>query len=110
MELFLILVDEVAMLLARNPVFDKGVAIYLHGWPKVIDAEDSGGHGSCAGMISAYAFMQFFYYVLACSAMTHLRSGRSYPRLYKSSLIIVYLAALASQLLLASGGGLPVRR
>jgi len=56
-KLFLLLVDEVAMLLARYALFDKGVTICLHGWPKVTSAEDSGGHGSCAGMISAYAFM-----------------------------------------------------
>ena len=55
MKLFLLLVDEVAMLLAGNALFDKGVAICLHGGPKVTGAEDSIGHGSCAEMISAYA-------------------------------------------------------
>jgi len=44
-ELFLLLVDEVAMLLARYALFDKGVAICLHGWPKVTSTEDSVGHG-----------------------------------------------------------------
>jgi len=63
-ELFLLLMDEVTMLLAGYALFDKGVAICLHGWPKVVDAEDSGGHGSCTRVISAYAFVQFFYYVL----------------------------------------------
>jgi len=74
-ELFLLLMDEVAMLLARYALFDKGVVVCLHGWPKVVGVEGSGGHGSCAGVISAYAFVQFFYYVLACSVVTHLRSG-----------------------------------
>jgi len=37
--------------------FDKSVAICLNGWPKVAGAEDSGGHGSCARVISAYAFV-----------------------------------------------------
>jgi len=56
-ELFLLLVDEVAMLLAGYALFDKGVPVCLHGWSKVTGAEDSGGHGSCARMISAYAFV-----------------------------------------------------
>jgi len=63
-ELFLLLMDEVAMLLAGYVFFDKGMAVYLHGWPEVAGTEDSGGHGACAGVMSAYAFVQFFYYVL----------------------------------------------
>jgi len=59
-ELFLLLMDEVTMLLAGYAFFDKGVAICFHGWPKIVGAKDSSGHGSCAGVISAYAFMQFF--------------------------------------------------
>jgi len=53
------------MLLARYALFDKGVAVCLHGWPKVAGAEDSGGHGSRVRVIFAYTFMQFFYYVLS---------------------------------------------
>jgi len=45
------------MLLAGYAFFDKSVAIGLHGWPKVAGAEDSGGHGSCGGVIAAYAFV-----------------------------------------------------
>jgi len=56
--------DEVVMLLARYALFDKGVAVCLHGWPKVAGAKDSGGHRSCVEVISTYAFVQFFYYVL----------------------------------------------
>jgi len=63
-ELFLLLIDEVAMLLAGYEFFDKGVAVCLHSSPKVAGAEDSDGHGSCARVIFAYAFVQFFYYVL----------------------------------------------
>jgi len=63
-ELYLLLMDEVAMLLARYALFDKGVAVCLHGWPKVASAKDSGGYRLCAGVISTYAFVQFFYYVL----------------------------------------------
>jgi len=57
MKLFLLLVNEVAMFLAAYALFDESVAICLHGWPKVTGEEDSGGHGACAGMIYAYAFM-----------------------------------------------------
>jgi len=52
------------MLLAWYAFLDKGVAVRLHGWPKVTGFEYSGGHGSRDGVISAYAFMQFSYYVL----------------------------------------------
>jgi len=100
-KLFLLLMDEVAMLLARYALFDKGVAVYLHGWPKVDGAKDSGGHRSCARVISTYAFVQFFYYVLGLFGCDTFEDCWPYPRLYKSSPIIVYLTALASQLLLA---------
>ena len=64
MELFVLLMDKVAMLLAWYALFDKGVAICLHSWPKITGSVDSGGHGSRTGVISAYAFVQFFYYEL----------------------------------------------
>jgi len=57
MELFLFLMDEAAMFLAGYAFFDKSVAIGLHGRPEVTGAKDSGSHGVCAEMISAYAFM-----------------------------------------------------
>ena len=64
MKLFLLLMDEVAMLLAWYAFLDKGVAVRLHSWPKVTSSEYSSGHGSCAGVISTYALMQISYYVL----------------------------------------------
>jgi len=57
MELFLFLMDEVAMFLARYASFDKSMAIGLHGRPKVTGVKDSSSHGACARMIAAYAFM-----------------------------------------------------
>jgi len=57
MELFLFLVNEVAMFLAGYESFDKIVAVGLHGRPEVNDAKYSGSHGACAGMVVAYAFM-----------------------------------------------------
>jgi len=57
MNLFLFLMDEVAMFLAGYAFFDKSVAIGFHGRSKVTGAKDSGSHGTCAGMIAAYAFM-----------------------------------------------------
>jgi len=56
-ELLLFLVDEVSMFLAWYAFFDKVMAVCLHGRPKVTNAKDSGGHGACAGMVAAYAFM-----------------------------------------------------
>ena len=64
MEVFLLLMDEVAMLLAGYAFFNKGMAVRLYGWLEVAGAEDSSGHSVCARVISAYAFVQFFYYVL----------------------------------------------
>ena len=64
-ELFCLLMDEVAMLLAWYAFFDKGVAIRLHSWPKLASFEYSGGNGSHAKVISAYAFMQFSNYILS---------------------------------------------
>ena len=56
--------DEVTMLLVEYAFVNKGMAMCLHGWPKVASAEDSSGRGSCARVISAYGIVQFFYYVL----------------------------------------------
>ena len=64
MELFLFLMDEVTMLLTWYTFFDKGVAIRLYSWLEVAGSEYSGGHGSCIGVISAYAFMELLHYVL----------------------------------------------
>ena len=64
MELFLLLMDEVAMLLAWYALLDKGVAVHLHGWPEVTGSEYFGGHGSHTKVIPTYAFMQFSNYKL----------------------------------------------
>ena len=56
--------DEVTMFLAGYALFDKSVAIGLHGWPEVTGSEYSGGHGSRVGVIPTHAFMQIFNYVL----------------------------------------------
>jgi len=52
------------MLLAWYAFLDKCMAICLHDCPEVAGSENSGGHGSRTGVISAYAFMQFSNYVL----------------------------------------------
>ena len=57
MELFLFLMNEVAMFLAWFAFFDKVVAIYFHNRPEVTNAKDSGSNGACAEMVAAYAFM-----------------------------------------------------
>jgi len=57
MELFLFLMDEVAMFLAGYTFFDKSVAIGLHARPEVTGAKDSGSHGASARVMVAYAFM-----------------------------------------------------
>jgi len=57
MKLFLFLVNEVAMLLARYAFPDEVLAVDLHGWPKVTGAKDSGSHGVRTGMVAAYALM-----------------------------------------------------
>jgi len=64
MVLLLFLMDEVTMLLTWYAFFDKSVAICFHSWPEVAASEYSCGHGSCTGVISAYAFMELPYYVL----------------------------------------------
>jgi len=35
------------MFLTRYALFDKGLVVSLHGWPKVVGLEYSVGHGSC---------------------------------------------------------------
>jgi len=57
MKLFLFLVNEVAMLLAKYAFPDEVLKVGLHGYPTVTDAKDSGSHGARAGMIVAYALM-----------------------------------------------------
>jgi len=64
MELFLFLVDEVAMFLTWFAFFDVVLAIRFYSWPEVTDSKDSGGHSTCVGMVAANAFMQFLNYIL----------------------------------------------
>jgi len=65
MELLLLLMDEVTMFLTWYAYFNKCVAVFLHGWPKVAGFEYFVGHGSCARIVSAYSFMEFPHYVLS---------------------------------------------
>jgi len=58
MELFLFLVDEVAMFLTWFAFFDVVLAVCFYSWLEVTGAKDSGGHSACAGMVAANAFMQ----------------------------------------------------
>ena len=64
MKLFLFLVDEVAMFLARFAFFDEVLAIRFYSRPEVTGAKDSGSHSACTGMVAANAFMQLLNDVL----------------------------------------------
>ena len=57
MELFLFLVDEVAMFLAWFALSDIVLAVCFYSRPEVPGSKDSGGHGTCAGMVAANAFV-----------------------------------------------------
>jgi len=52
------------MFLAWFAFFDEVLAICFHSWPEVTGAKDSGSHGVCAGMVAAYAFVEFLNDVL----------------------------------------------
>ena len=58
MELFLFLVDEVAMFLTWFAFFDVVLAICFYSRPEVTGVKDFGGHSVCTGMVAASAFMQ----------------------------------------------------
>jgi len=57
MELFLFLVDEVAMFLAWFARSDIVLAVCFYSRPEVAGSKDSSGHSTCAGMVAANAFM-----------------------------------------------------
>ena len=57
MELFLFLVDEVAMFLAWFALPDVVLAVCFYSRPEVASSKDSNGHSTCAGMVAANAFM-----------------------------------------------------
>jgi len=57
MELFLLLVDEVAMFLAWLALSDIVLAVCFYSRPEVSGSKDSGSHGTCAGMVATNAFV-----------------------------------------------------
>ena len=57
MELFLFLMDEVAMFLAWFAFSDIVLAVYFYSQPEVAGSKDSSGHSVCAGMVAANAFV-----------------------------------------------------
>jgi len=57
MELFLFLVDEVAMFLAWFALSDVVLVVCFYSRPEVTDSKDSSGHSVCIGMVAAKAFM-----------------------------------------------------
>ena len=58
MELFLFLVDEVAMFLTWFAFFDVVLTIRFYSRPEVTGSKDSGGHSTCVRMVAANAFMK----------------------------------------------------
>jgi len=73
MELFLFLVDEVAMFLAWFALSDIVLAVCFYGRPEVPSSKYSSGHGACAGMVAANAFGSSLIIYCACFTVTHLR-------------------------------------
>jgi len=57
MELFLFLVDEVAMFLAWFALSDIILAVGFYSRPEVSSSKDSTGHSTCAGMVAANALL-----------------------------------------------------
>ena len=57
MELFLLLVNEVAMFLAWFALSDIVLVVCFYGWPEVPGSKDSSSHGTCARMVAANAFV-----------------------------------------------------
>jgi len=57
MELFLFLVDEVAMFLAWFALSDIVLAVYFYSRLEVAGSKDSSSHSTCAGMVTANAFV-----------------------------------------------------
>jgi len=57
MELFLLLVDKVAMFLAWFALSDIVVAVCFYSRLEVTGSEDSCSHGTCTGMVVANAFV-----------------------------------------------------
>jgi len=57
MELFLFLVDEVAMFLAWFELSNIVLTVYFYSQPEVSGSKDSCSHGTCARMVAANAFV-----------------------------------------------------
>ena len=57
MELFLFLVDKVAMFLAWFALSDLVLAVCFYSRPEVVGSKDSSSHSVCAGMVAANAFV-----------------------------------------------------
>ena len=57
MELFLLLMDEVAIFLAWFALSDIVLAVCFYGRPEVSGSKYSSGHGTCTGMVAANAFV-----------------------------------------------------
>jgi len=57
MDLFLFLVDEVAMFLAWFALSDVVLAVCFYSRPKVVGSKDSSSHSACIGMVAANAFV-----------------------------------------------------
>jgi len=57
MELFLLLVDEVAMFLAWFALSDIVLAVCFYGRTEVSDSKYSSGHGTCTRMVATNAFV-----------------------------------------------------
>jgi len=57
MELFLFLVDEIAMFLAWFALSDVVLAVCFYGRPEVVGSKDSSSHSACVEMVTANAFV-----------------------------------------------------
>jgi len=57
MELFLFLVDEVAMFLAWFALSDVVLAVCFYSRPEVAGSNDSSSHSACVGMVAVNAFV-----------------------------------------------------
>jgi len=57
MELFLLLVDEVARFLAWFALSNIVLVVCFYSRPEVPGSKDSCSHGTCAGMVATNAFV-----------------------------------------------------
>ena len=83
MELFLLLVDEVAMFLAWFALFDIVLAVCFYGRPKVSGSKYSSGHGTCTEMVAANAFVLFLNNILCLLCRDTFEEGLVVPAFVK---------------------------